>query len=88
MRKITPAGDKVGGGDAICNTPLLPKRYEMSMNVALQKGGQAIVAHVLVQWIHPFGDGNGRAGRLVEYNLCFEKESPTLLRACFRTIRT
>ena len=26
---------------------------------------KAIVAHVYLEWIHPFGDGNGRTGRLV-----------------------
>lgn len=30
---------------------------------------KAIVAHVYLAWIHPFGDGNGRTARLVEYAL-------------------
>ncbi len=30
---------------------------------------RAIVAHVYVAWIHPFGDGNGRTARLVEFGV-------------------
>jgi Fic family protein len=30
---------------------------------------RAAVAHLYIEWIHPFGDGNGRTGRLVEYQL-------------------
>lgn len=28
---------------------------------------KAVVAHLYIEWIHPFGDGNGRLGRLVEF---------------------
>jgi len=28
---------------------------------------KAIVAHIYLAWIHPFGDGNGRTARLVEF---------------------
>lgn len=28
---------------------------------------KAILAHVYIAWIHPFGDGNGRTARLVEF---------------------
>ena len=28
---------------------------------------EAIVTHVYLEWIHPFGDGNGRTGRLLEF---------------------
>jgi len=30
---------------------------------------RAVIAHLYIEWIHPFGDGNGRTGRLVEYQL-------------------
>lgn len=30
---------------------------------------EAIVAHVYLVWIHPFGDGNGRSARLLEFYL-------------------
>jgi Fic family protein len=30
---------------------------------------QAIVTHVYIAWIHPFGDGNGRTARLLEFYL-------------------
>ena len=33
---------------------------------------RAIVAHLYVAWIHPFGDGNGRTARLVEFQLLLE----------------
>jgi len=30
---------------------------------------KAIVAHIYLAWIHPFGDGNGRTARLIEFAL-------------------
>ncbi|HET6248175.1 MAG TPA: Fic family protein [Tepidisphaeraceae bacterium] len=30
---------------------------------------KAIVAHLYIAWIHPFGDGNGRTARLVEFSI-------------------
>jgi len=30
---------------------------------------RAVLAHLYLAWIHPFGDGNGRTARLVEYEI-------------------
>lgn len=37
---------------------------------------KAIVAHLYLAWIHPFGDGNGRTARLVEFHLLLEAGIP------------
>jgi len=39
---------------------------------------QAIVAHVYLEWIHPFGDGNGRTGRLVELYILLRGGIPNI----------
>lgn len=33
---------------------------------------KALVAHVYIAWIHPFGDGNGRTARLIEVQLLLQ----------------
>lgn len=37
---------------------------------------KAIVAHVYLAWIHPFGDGNGRTARLIEFHVLFANGIP------------
>lgn len=37
---------------------------------------KAIVAHVYLAWIHPFGDGNGRTARLVEFYILLKSGLP------------
>lgn len=39
---------------------------------------QAIVTHVYIEWIHPFGDGNGRTGRLVEFYILIRGGMPNI----------
>ena len=39
---------------------------------------QAIVTHVYIEWIHPFDDGNGRTGRLVEFYLLLRAGVPDI----------
>jgi len=38
---------------------------------------KAIVAHIYLAWIHPFGDGNGRTARLIEYKILLSVGIPT-----------
>lgn len=39
---------------------------------------QAIVTHVYIEWIHPFADGNGRTGRLVEFYVLLRSGTPDI----------
>ncbi len=39
---------------------------------------QAIVTHVYIEWVHPFDDGNGRTGRLVEFYLLLRTGVPDI----------
>lgn len=39
---------------------------------------QAIVTHIYIEWIHPFDDGNGRTGRLVEFYLLLRAGVPDI----------
>ena len=38
---------------------------------------RAVLAHVYLAWIHPFGDGNGRTARLVEFFLLVSSGVPS-----------
>jgi Fic family protein len=38
---------------------------------------KAIVAHIYIAWIHPFGDGNGRTARLIEFKILLSVGVPT-----------
>lgn len=37
---------------------------------------RAVVAHLYIAWIHPFGDGNGRTARLVEFEILTQSGVP------------
>ena len=37
---------------------------------------KAILAHLYIAWIHPFGDGNGRVARLVELKIMLSSGAP------------
>jgi Fic family protein len=38
---------------------------------------RAVLAHLYLEWIHPFGDGNGRTGRLLEFQILLSSGLPT-----------
>ncbi|MCU0389075.1 MAG: Fic family protein [Chitinophagaceae bacterium] len=40
---------------------------------------QAIVTHIYIEWIHPFGDGNGRVGRLLMVLQCLGEGYPPVI---------
>lgn len=52
-------------------------RYETGQTFA-EAVIQAIVTHVYIEWIHPFADGNGRTGRLVEFYLLLRAGNPDI----------
>lgn len=49
---------------------------DRSMTFALAIA-KAVLAHLYIAWIHPFGDGNGRTARLIEYQLLVEAGIPS-----------
>lgn len=48
---------------------------------------QAIVTHVYIEWIHPFGDGNGRTGRLLEFSTRLPEMAEVLASALEAAVR-
>lgn len=38
----------------------------------------AVLAHLYFAWIHPFGDGNGRTARLIEFAILLQADVPTV----------
>lgn len=51
-----------------------PDSPQWAMPFAILK---AIVAHLYLAWIHPFGDGNGRTARLIELQILMGAGVPT-----------
>jgi Fic family protein len=62
--------------DRLCdwlNSELNTDDREFRVPYAILK---AIVAHLYIAWIHPFGDGNGRTARLLEVQILLAAELP------------
>ena len=49
-----------------------PDGFEMAFSILI-----AIIAHLYFVWIHPFGDGNGRTARLLEFRYLLQAGFPT-----------
>ena len=63
--------------DQLCtwlNGDSLAGHAELGLGIPVLK---AIVAHLYLAFIHPFGDGNGRTARLVEYQLLVSSGMPS-----------
>jgi Fic family protein len=54
------------------NSLEFPKGLEQSYSILA-----AIAAHLYLVWIHPFGDGNGRTARLIEFRFLLQAGFPT-----------
>ncbi|MCK4549194.1 MAG: Fic family protein [Candidatus Krumholzibacteria bacterium] len=50
-----------------------PQEYRMAFGIL-----KAVLAHLYLAWIHPFGDGNGRTARLIELHLLLAAGVPTI----------
>lgn len=50
--------------------------YETGQQTFMDKVVEAIVCHIYIAWIHPFGDGNGRTARLIEFYLLLRAGLP------------
>lgn len=56
----------------------LNDRFEAPPSDAIAFGIlKAIIAHIYIAWIHPFGDGNGRTARLIEFQILLAVGVPT-----------
>lgn len=64
--------------DQFCQWMRREFRYESGNQTFVGAIVQAIVAHVYIEWIHPFGDGNGRTGRLVEFYVLLRAGLPDI----------
>ncbi len=60
--------DWLNGPDFAARSP----EWEIPMAIV-----KAILAHLYIAWIHPFGDGNGRTARLMELRILLEAGVPT-----------
>jgi len=63
--------------DFLCNWLNRDFQTDVEDNTVVYGLLKAIVAHVYLVWIHPFGDGNGRTARLLEVRFLLEAGIPS-----------
>jgi cell filamentation protein, protein adenylyltransferase len=76
--RAAPAEDVPYLIDRLCewlNTAFTPLDDDEEMTLVFDIF-KAVVGHVYFEWIHPFGDGNGRTGRLIEFQILLEAGVP------------
>lgn len=56
------------------NGPEFPEAPGQEMALGILK---AVLAHLYVAWIHPFGDGNGRTARMLEFQILVSSGVPS-----------
>ncbi len=55
----------------------MPRQFNYKKNQNFMESViQAIISHVYIAWIHPFGDGNGRTARLLEFYILLRAGNP------------
>lgn len=64
--------------DQLCNWIIKEFHYDDGQNFSTSVI-QAIITHVYIEWIHPFGDGNGRTGRLLEFYILLRAGLPSIV---------
>jgi Fic family protein len=72
-----PAGDCEHLVRLLCewlNSETFQPKPGMEVPYAIIK---AIIAHIYIAWIHPFGDGNGRTARLIEVQILLSSGVPS-----------
>ena len=74
--KGAPAEDCEYLLDRMCSFIASSPRQEIELDATSQAVLLAIWAHLYLAWIHPFGDGNGRTARLVEFMLLLDGGVP------------
>ncbi len=64
--------------ESLCDFLRTQFRFERGDHNFMDVIIEAIVAHVYIELIHPFGDGNGRTGRLVEFYILLRGGMPDI----------